>query len=32
MGVSEREVQEEVDVCVHMADSQCCTTETNAKL
>ena len=31
-GGSEREVQEEGDLCVHIANSCCCTTETNTTL
>ena len=28
-GAGGREVQEERDICVHIADSHCCTAETN---
>ena len=29
---SGREVQEEGEICMHMADSRCCTAETNTTL
>ena len=31
-GEGEREVQEGGDICIHIADSLCCTAETNATL
>jgi len=32
MGVGGREAQEGGDICIHMADSLCCTAETNRTL
>ena len=32
MGGRGRETQEEGDVCIHVADSSCCTAETNTTL
>ena len=31
-GVGGKEVQERGDICIHTADSHCCTAETNAVL
>ena len=32
VGMGGKEVQERGDICIHTADSRCCTAETNAVL